>query len=45
MGMFQVRVKVSNPGEASRFFEEDFWVDTRFSPMAVGIGDCSARPY
>lgn len=28
MGMFQVRVRVSNPGDASRFFEENFWVDT-----------------
>lgn len=26
--MFQVRVKVSNPKEPSRLFEEDFWVDT-----------------
>jgi clan AA aspartic protease len=28
MGMFQVRVRVSNPGEPSRLFEENFWVDT-----------------
>ncbi len=28
MGMFQVRVKVANPAEPERFFEEDFWVDT-----------------
>jgi predicted aspartyl protease len=28
MGMFQVRVKVANPDDRSRFFEEDFWVDT-----------------
>ena len=28
MGMFQVRVRVSNPKELSRFFEENFWVDT-----------------
>ena len=28
MGMFQVRVSVANPSERSRFFEEDFWVDT-----------------
>jgi predicted aspartyl protease len=28
MVMFQVRVRVSNPVEPSRFFEEDFWVDT-----------------
>ena len=28
MDMFQVRVRVSNPSEPSRFFEENFWVDT-----------------
>ncbi len=28
MGMFQVRVTVANPGDPSRFFEENFWVDT-----------------
>ena len=28
MGMFQVRVSVANPSERSRFFEENFWVDT-----------------
>ncbi len=28
MGMFQIRVKVSNPADRSWFFEEDFWVDT-----------------
>src|SRR5438309_652599 len=28
MGMFQVRVSVANPSERSRFFEEDFCVDT-----------------
>jgi len=28
MGMFQVRVRVSNPSDRSRFFDEDFWVDT-----------------
>lgn len=26
--MFQVRVRVSNPSERSRFFDENFWVDT-----------------
>jgi len=26
--MFQVRVRVANPRDAERFFEEDFWVDT-----------------
>ena len=25
--MFQVRVRVSNPGDATGFFEENFWVD------------------
>ena len=28
MGMFKVRVTVVNPADASRSFEEDFWVDT-----------------
>ena len=28
MGMFQVSVKISNTSDSSRFFEEDFWVDT-----------------
>jgi predicted aspartyl protease len=28
MGMFQVRVRVANPVDAKRFFEEKFWVDT-----------------
>ena len=28
MGMFQVKVKVANPRDAQKFFEEDFWVDT-----------------
>src|SRR5438067_3250072 len=28
MGMFQVRVRVSASGDPSRFFEEDFWIDT-----------------
>jgi predicted aspartyl protease len=28
MGMFQVTVKVANPYDASRSFEERFWVDT-----------------
>jgi predicted aspartyl protease len=26
--MFQVRVRVANPSERSRCFDEDFWVDT-----------------
>src|SRR5207249_4154594 len=28
MGMFQGKVRVSNPIERSRYFEENFWVDT-----------------
>ncbi len=28
MGMFKVKVRVSNPADPSRFFEENFWVDT-----------------
>ena len=28
MGMFQVKVKVANPAQPERFFEEMFWVDT-----------------
>ena len=28
MGMFQVVVTVANPRDASRFFQEKFWVDT-----------------
>lgn len=28
MGMFQVRVRVSNPADPARSFEELFWVDT-----------------
>ena len=28
MGMFQVKVKVANPADPARCFEEAFWVDT-----------------
>jgi predicted aspartyl protease len=28
MGMFQVAVRVANPRETARFFEEQFWIDT-----------------
>jgi len=28
MGMFKVPVKVTNPADPQRFFEEEFWVDT-----------------
>ncbi len=51
MGMFQVRVRVSNPSERSRFFEENFWVDTgalySFVPEGrlreIGISPLRAR--
>ena len=51
MGMFQIRVKVSNPSERSRFFEENFWVDTgalySFVPEGrlkeIGISPLRAR--
>jgi clan AA aspartic protease len=51
MGMFQIRVKVSNPTERSRFFEENFWVDTgalySFVPegrlQEIGISPLRAR--
>ena len=49
--MFQIRVRVSNPADRSRFFEEDFWVDTgalySFVPEGrlseIGIGPLRAR--
>jgi predicted aspartyl protease len=51
MGMFQIRVRVSNPTDRSRFFEEDFWVDTgalySFIPegrlQQIGISPVRAR--
>ena len=51
MGMFQIRVRVSNPSERSRFFEEYFWVDTgalySFVPEGrlkeIGISPLRAR--
>jgi predicted aspartyl protease len=51
MGMFQVRVRVSNPMDRSRFFEENFWVDTgalySFVPEGrlneIGISPLRAR--
>ena len=51
MGMFQVRVRVSNPADRSRSFEEDFWVDTgalySFVPEGrlneIGISPLRAR--
>lgn len=49
--MFQIRVRVSNSGDRSRFFEEDFWVDTgapySFVPEGrlneIGVGPLRAR--
>ena len=51
MGMFQVRVRVSNPADRSRFFEENFWVHTgalySFIPEGrlneIGINPLRAR--
>ena len=51
MGMFQIRVKASNPADRSRFFEENFWVDTgalySFVPegrlQEIGISPLRAR--
>ncbi|MBM2815030.1 MAG: hypothetical protein HW421_1792 [Ignavibacteria bacterium] len=28
MGMFQIKVKVTNPSDSSRFFEAEFCIDT-----------------
>jgi len=41
MGMFQIRVKVSNPVDRSRFFEENFWVDTGALYSVVSEGRLS----
>jgi len=49
--MFQVQIRVSNPTERSRFFEENFWVDTgalySFVPEGrlreIGISSLRAR--
>ena len=51
MGMFKVKVKVSNPADPKKFFEEDFWVDTgamyTFIPeirmKEIGIEPTSSR--
>ena len=51
MGMFQIRVRVSNPVDRLRFFEESFWVDTgalySFIPegrlQGIGISPVRAR--
>lgn len=53
MGMFQILVKVSNPADRSRFFEENFWVDTgalySFVPEGrlreIGISPLRARDF
>src|SRR5436305_4910650 len=49
--MFKIRVRVANPADASRFFEDDFWVDTgplySFAPEdrleAIGIDPSLSR--
>ena len=51
MGMFEVTVKVANPAEPTKFFEEKFWVDTgalyTFVPedrlQQIGLTPLSAR--
>jgi predicted aspartyl protease len=51
MGMFKVAVKVANPTDPSRFFEEEFWVDTgaiySFAPEdrleAIGVAPLRTR--
>jgi predicted aspartyl protease len=51
MGMFQVKVRVANPEEPDRFFEEPFWVDTgalySFAPAtrleAIGLKPLRSR--
>ena len=51
MGMFQIRVRVANPKEPTRFFEENFWVDPgalySFVPegrlQEIGISPLGAR--
>jgi len=51
MGMFQIRVTISNPGNPQQFFEENFWVDTgalySFAPedrlQQIGIDPLHSR--
>lgn len=51
MGMFKMKVKVSNSKDPSRCFEEDFWVDTgalySFAPEdcleAIGVEPSATR--
>jgi predicted aspartyl protease len=53
VGRFQVRVRVSNPHDFSRFFEEKFWVDTgalyTFVPehrlQEIGIASTTEREF
>src|SRR5262245_16026527 len=51
MGMFTVQVRVANPGDPARWFDEDFWVDTgalySFVPedrlAAIGLAPLRSR--
>src|SRR5262245_61928307 len=51
MGMFTVQVRVANPGDPARWFDEDFWVDTgalySFVPedrlAAIGLAPLGSR--
>ncbi|MGA9451524.1 MAG: hypothetical protein WBW41_09320 [Verrucomicrobiia bacterium] len=51
MGMFQVNVRVANPAQTEKFFEERFWVDTgalyTFVPedrlVAIGLKPLRSR--
>lgn len=53
MGMFKVKARVANPIDSTRFFEEDFWVDTgslyTFIPedrlQEIGIEPASSREF
>jgi predicted aspartyl protease len=53
MGMFKVHVRVLNPNDASRSFQEDFWVDTgafySFVPedrlYAIGLEPIRSREF
>ena len=53
VGMFQIRVKVFNPTDRARYFEENFWVDTgalySFVPEGqlkeIGISPLRARDF
>jgi predicted aspartyl protease len=51
MGMFQIRVKITNPANPKQFYEENFWVDTgalySFAPedrlQKIGIAPLHSR--